>query len=205
MTSIKHRIGGYLKQIVGEVVGSQPLHDSGKREVLGLPEHTPADETTTSAAHPAAQAGEPLNPDPVAPKPAAGAGPSRALPEHGHQQKQRKVSVFTQMLPKIEQGDGALVKVASEDEVVYVAIRPGGTIQDARDIVVRMADRLTAEPEKAPVPDDAETADGGRSTAPADEHDDLADQLEIGLLDSFPASDPPAAATSTVLPKTYNP
>jgi (1->4)-alpha-D-glucan 1-alpha-D-glucosylmutase len=37
MTSIKNRVGGYLKQLAGEVVGDQSLYEEGKQEVTGAP------------------------------------------------------------------------------------------------------------------------------------------------------------------------
>ena len=61
MISIKHRVNGYLKQFTGEVVGSQKLHESGKREVAGLPE-TDSDEITESGAGLASQPEDPVSP-----------------------------------------------------------------------------------------------------------------------------------------------
>lgn len=42
MNSSITRLEGYLKQLIGEVVGSQALHDEGKYESLGAPESEPA-------------------------------------------------------------------------------------------------------------------------------------------------------------------
>lgn len=202
MTSIRHRIGGYLKQIVGEVVGSQSLHETGKREILGLPEDGRTEAIVASVSDQSLETGSPVYP--VSSAPVADAQPSSCRSDHPHQQKERKMSVYTQMLPKIEQDHEAFVKVASENHVLYVPISNGATFQDARAAVIEMAKRLTAEPEKATAPSDAESGSeepGGR----AETNEDLDDQLDIGLADSFPASDPPAAAASTVLPKRHGP
>ena len=148
MTSIKDQVSGYFKQVVGEVVGSQQLHESGKREVLGLPEEAPAEAITTSAAHSAAQPGEPVAAGPVVPKSTASATPMMALPDPEHRQNQSEATVHIHMLSKVDEGHGVFVKMASDDDVVYVAVPHGTTIQDARNVVSRMAKRLTAEPEE---------------------------------------------------------
>ena len=204
MTSVKHWISGYLKQFVGEILGSQRLHEEGKGEVRDLPEAENAELIAASAAEPRAQTGQTVNPDPASPKSAPPSGQTD-FHEHVHQPKERNVSVYTQKVPEIERGHGALVKIVSEGDVVYVAICPGATIEDAKSIVVRMAKHLTVVQEKASVSGDAATADARLGHPHAEESEDLDDQLEIGLFDSFPASDPPAAATSTMLPKKHDP
>lgn len=204
MTSTKQLIGGYLKQMVGEVVGSQSLHETGKREVLGVPEDKPAKATTISAPDPSAKRDKPTDPGPIGPKFSAGARPAGSVSDQGRQKEDKDVRVFTQMLPEIEQPHGAFVKVEAEDDVLYVPIPIGATFQDAKDVVVKMATRLNAELEKSKVRADIAPRGGKRGAADAEDYQDL-DQLEIGLLDSFPASDPPAASISTVLPKKYDP
>ncbi|KGF67384.1 hypothetical protein LL06_22500 [Hoeflea sp. BAL378] len=104
------------------------------------------------------------------------------------------------MLPEIEPGSGPYVKVSSDDAVMYVPITEGDPFEHAREAVLKMAEELTAKPERATAPAGADARDSRNNTHGSDTPDDLEDELEIGLEDSFPASDPPAATTSEIRP-----
>ena len=63
MTSFTTRLGGYLKQLVGEVVGSPALHEKGKREVVGAADAEPAQSDRLSDADAARVGSPPLRTD----------------------------------------------------------------------------------------------------------------------------------------------
>lgn len=203
MTSIKQRFGGYLKQFVGEVTGSQTLHEKGKSDVLGAASH----ETEIAEFRPgtgrARHAGEAVGSTGAIPTPAPGnqsaavdRDSASRLPGNG-----KEMQIYTQMLPEIEPGHGPYVKVSSGDTVVYVAALGGDTFGQAKNAIVRLADNLKAKPDKANTPIAAQSNDQHHNDRDTNRVDDIEDQLEIGLEDSFPASDPPAAVAKTSLPK----
>jgi len=208
MTSFTTRLGGYLKQLVGEVVGSPALHEKGKREVVGAADAEPAQSDRLSDADAARVGSPPLRTDArpamTSGRHASTAGGIHADFERGldlpPSRKEKIMPVYTQLLPEIEPGSGPYVKVSSQDNVLYVAISEGDPFKHAKEVVIRMAEGLTAKPERAAVPAGADARDERRS---AETPSDLEDELEIGLEDSFPASDPPAAVTRSTLPKKH--
>tara|TARA_R110002020_G_scaffold25060_5_gene81593 strand:+ start:7617 stop:8258 length:642 start_codon:yes stop_codon:yes gene_type:complete len=211
MTSFTTQLGGYFKQFVGEVVGNPALHEKGKREVVGAPESETVETSPLSDAD-AALLGTPPPGGSASPPPAASRRQTTAEAfgadfDRGSGQdaprKEKPMTVYTQLLPEIESGSGPYVKVSSDDAVLYVPITEGDPFEHAREAVLKMAEHLTAKPEKAPNTTVSNAGDDRGNAHSPDNPDDLEDELEIGLEDSFPASDPPAATTSEIRPKTH--
>ena len=196
MTSLKMRFSGYLKQLVGEVTGSQALHEKGKREVLGTLESEPAGAVTPFEADGQRDGARSGSTAPLL-DPGNKAGSSS-----GPLQKEKLKTVYTQLLPDIEAGAGPYVKVSSEDEVLYVPLSEGDPFDHAKNAIIKLSENLTARSQRVTAPTEAELRQEQRRPRDANEIDDPDDRLQIGLEDSFPASDPPAAAARSTLPKT---
>lgn len=116
------------------------------------------------------------------------------------------MSVHTELLPELDDTEGPFVKVTTDGHALYVKTlggrRTADPLANARELILGIAEELTATPEMSTVGAEVVGRQYLRSRKPASGAGDLDDQLEIGLKDSFPASDPPAAATRTTLPKT---
>lgn len=116
------------------------------------------------------------------------------------------MSVYTQLLPELDETEGPFVKVTADGHALYVKTASGGRTADpqahARQLILKIAEELTAKPERTTADAEAEERQYLSSRNPAAGESDLDQELEVGLEDSFPASDPPAAAARTVLPKT---
>lgn len=99
---------------------------------------------------------------------------------------------------------GPIVEITTDDHMTLVVNLPLSAVDADRDPIDRALGALS---ELAPAARAARANLGGQPSASArsaQDKDELDAQLDKGLEDSFPASDPVSTVTTTVLPKRAN-